>query len=125
MTKSLLEVVLSEERRVVLGIAVLIGSVVLRSSRKEAWSSYAWLPLILISTALSFPFFFGFLAGAYGAPLIFTCWPFPIAALVLCFARPAQRAIGTQALIGVLVVAVVVLALFLVPTSVKKYYPGM
>jgi phosphoglycerol transferase MdoB-like AlkP superfamily enzyme len=121
MRKSALEVLVSEDYGVFFGLGLLVVAGLLCLSKKEPASAYFWLPLFVMSIVFTLPAMVGCAAGGYGGLVFFAYWSFPLASVVFCFAKPSERAFGTKALIGTLAVIALLLALFLIPTSVKKY----
>ena len=121
MRKSALEVLVSEDFAVFFGLGLLIAAGLLRRKKSGKYSAYLWLPLFVTSVVFTLPAMIGCAAGGYGGFVFLAYWSFPIASIVFCFAKPSEQAFGTKALIGTLVVLALLLALFLIPTPVRKY----
>lgn len=114
MRNSVLQLMLSEGGYKVVGLCLVTLSIVLLPAKKQTWAAFVWLPLIAVSFFFSLPAFAGCMAGGYGGLLALEFWPFPVAVVVLWFARP-EHAWSMRGACGMIGVVVMFVALVLVP----------
>jgi hypothetical protein len=115
MGNSLLRVVISEAGFKPLGYTLMVLALLLLWGKKRTWSAFVWLPVFVLSVWFSLPAIVGIFAGGYGWLAVVALWPFPVAAVILLFARPTGKVFGGPAIVGALIATGITMVLLILP----------